>query len=569
MMASTLAILVADPQLQGEAGAGAWRLTTEMLDQLLGSLSLLDKTLDAPFEDVGQEREEQKPTGNPFWPLGWSPAQGDGVLQLAALVVRWPGYESWLPLTQLLGSSPSGSGSGAAPAPAAPGAMAGSSLASGSTRSGGKSAATNLESAAVTRQALVARLRRVGLNTLQLVDQLLWTAPLELSCRLACALLRMHTLHACSRSLAQAVSRLPQVQAAQCPAPDADADPQAAADAGVAVVGGDAAQADAVDRAAVRAWAAPPAPKSDLAELHDIVKLSYTALEGICAVISRLPQIQNADTEDDVEQGAGRGSHQTGIGSGSSSSSAAGAGGSGSGGLRSSAARRSWSTELVALLREALPGSGLVEHLARGVLHLLHSYDGSMSDIPSSYIAFSRLYMNLGIVLERSRELRAVGVAAMGGPCASYLATAGGLQLLCIADGGQPYGMCCFTPHESLVACWHNRPAHSGGGLVDRPVVGVVPFVAMAYALLFGHAGRPAAVDLYVRLGNLAVAAGQHFHAALSGEGSAASSGGGSSARQLLPAPELLLHVQEAGHLATLVLRLMDLQVRGEREETV
>ncbi len=564
---STLLILAADPQLQGEVGAGAWRLSIDDLDQLLGNISSLSDTLRNPFWAVDDESDEPKPTGNPFWPLGWSPAQGVNLLQLAALIVRWPGYESWLPLTQLQSAASSASGSGSA-AGAAPGATAGASLASGSGGPEGTSEAMNFKPAATTRQALVTRLRRLGLCTLQLVDQLLWMAPMGLSCRVACALLRTHTLHACSRGLARAVGRLKEAQAEECPSSDPDADPQASTNAGVAAAGGDASQADAADRAAARALAA----KEGLAELHYIVKLSNMALEGICAVIGRLPRVQGDDTEDGVEEEGEGGSHQTGRGSGGSSSSAAGAA-SGSSGGRCTAAPRSWRAELVALLREALPGSGLVEHLARGVLHLLHSNDGSMGDIGDIYTTFIRSYMDLGSFLERSAELRAVAGSALGGRCASYLATAGGLQLLCTADGGPSYGMLYFTSDEDVVAYWRNVLPSSGSdsddagdvagsgvrpGVVDRPLVSVFPLVAMACALLFGHAGRPAAVDLYVRLGNLAVAAAQHRHAARSGGGRAASSSG---ARQLLPAPELLLRGEDAGCLAPLVLRLMDLQV--------
>ncbi len=185
---------------------------------------------------------------------------------------------------------------------------------------------------------------------------MLRVAPLELSCRVACTLLRMHTLQACSRSLAQAVSLLPSVQAVGCPAPGQNAA---------------AGAADTAIGAGGESSAVPGGGASE--QLLHTVRVSGLVLRGIASAVSRLPPD----------------------------------GGKGGSGGRSTSIPRSWRAELVALLREALPGSGLVEHLARGVLHLLHSYDGSMGNIADTYTTFSRSFiiMDLGSFLERSLKL--------------------------------------------------------------------------------------------------------------------------------------------------------------------
>lgn len=80
---------------------------------------------------------------------------------------------------------------------------------------------------------------------------------------------------------------------------------------------------------------------------------------------------------------------------------------------------------LRSLLQEALAESALYEHLARGLLHLLNA--GRKLEPTQLFTAFLRSYSTalcLGAFVTR----------VLDGPCATYLATVAGLQLLCTAD---------------------------------------------------------------------------------------------------------------------------------------
>ncbi len=552
VLRSAVEVLSSDPQLRGAGGNGAWRLRSSTLGNLFSYLSqteqdILEHTANA---EGGPDYEEKQPANVPL--LCGSPDLPE-LLKLAALVVRWPGFGAWLPMH-----------------PSTCGALQDLTRPRAAQAYTAATAGDPANSDALTRQELVSSLRHVALSTVRLLANVLRAAPLELSCRLACALLRMHTLQACSRSLAQAVSRLKEAQAAGCPAPD----PNAAAGAVDMVVGAGGASS-----------AMPGGGASE--QLLHTVRVSGLVLQGIASAAGRLPgkgdkEGVEGDTADDAKQGGDAARVE---GSGSSSSNgrgaAAGQGGGGSGGC-SVATASSWRAELIALLREALPGCGLVEHLARGVLHLLHSQVGSMGDVADVYTTFVRSYMGLGSFLERSAELRAVCGAALGGPCASYLATAGGLRLLCTADAGPSYGMLSSWAEAGVLRCWVGEAGGQVGGedSITRggdgrstPYVALLPLTAMLYALLYQQPTRRMLTSVFERVGNAALASARQAvrtsdndngasGSGTSGGGGTSGSGSGGGARQLLPLPGLQLSHEDAGCLAQLALRLMYLHVR-------
>ncbi len=574
-----LNILHSDPQLRGPLfGAGAWRLRIKDIDDLISHLSQIGRDIDRYAEGSYGDVEERHGSV----PLqGWAPSLCLELIKLAALVVRWPNFGAWLPLHSPQGEAPPASTAQARMVALQPSPGTAGPSANGDTPS----------AAALARQELVSKLRQLGLSTLFLLHKMLRMAPLEVSCRLACALLRMHTLQACSRSLAQAVSCLKEAQAAGCPAPG----PNAAAGAVGMVVG------------AGGASSAVPAGGASEQLLHT-VRVSGPVLHGIAWVLSDLAADDDEGCKEvtalvGAKQDGGLGSAVTAE---SSNTSRGGQRGSDSGGR--SSALRSQCAELVALLREALPGSGLVEHLARGVLHLLHSHDSCRRDAGEVFTFFLRAYGGFGAFLESSPELREVGNAALGGPCASYLATAGGLRLLCTADAGPSYGMLSSWAEAGILECWAGEAGGEGSGGEDStrrggdggstPGAAALPLTAMLYALLYQQPRRRVLTSVFERIGNAALAPARHAVLANVGGGggggvngaaagiqsshggSGDGSGGGSSGGRTssgscggggtsgsgtgasVTPPGLQLTREDADHLAHLALKLLQLHVQ-------
>ncbi len=304
----------------------------------------------------------------------------------------------------------------------------------------------------------------------------------------------MHTMHACSRSLAQAVSRLKEAHTAKRPAP------------------GQNAAAGAADTAVGAGAASSAVPGGGAFEqLRNTVGVSGPVLQGIAWVLSNLPE--------DDDEGCNEGTTTKSRNNNRSGSSTAGPAGSGSSGGPSTSTPRSWRTKLVALLRKALPGCGLVEHLACGVLHLLHSPGCSRQDPGEAFTLFLRAYGGFGAFLECSPELWEVGHAALGGLCASYLVTTGGLRLLCTADAGPSYGMLSSWAEAGVLGCWVGEAGgqvggedstRRGGDGGSTPGAALLPLTAMQYALLYQQPTRRVLTSVFERVGRAALASARH-----------------------------------------------------------
>ncbi len=484
-------VLEADPLLEGCSGhgRGASSLSAGTMEPLTKLLMNIDSCLDmgsCGLVAMHGNISVQEPVGSQFARalLLGHPALCAQLLRLAALAVRWPGCDTWLRSTS-----------------ASPGHTA------------------------AARDTSAGYLRDLGILCLTILDKLMQALPLEQSCRLACSLLRMHTLEACSRSLAQAVHRC----------------------------------------TSERPAGAPPAPSQGA-----LVGLRSTVLRAI-AVVKGLAQIAGRMREEIwvYEPDGGSGGVPRGAGASSSSTSdrdeAASAVGSGGAGDSSQASSRAppYVAALVALLREALPGSSLLEHLARGVLHLTRAVGLAPSPMSTSLLeCYVDLYSKLAACLDTVPGLAAVRDAVLGSPCATYLTAAAGLHTLCTADGGTSYGMRPMFTEAEVRSCWLRRAANGGGhdvswaGDVEVRVLNS-PLFSLAYAMVYRPPMSRSALEVLGRLVNLAVASAQHAAGAGPGPsgGGGGGGGGGSTSGRLLPRPVLPLENREGAVVAATALK--------------
>ncbi len=241
------------------------------------------------------------------------------------------------------------------------------------------------------------KLRQLCSLSLQLLSHLQQHGPLEHSCRLAHSLVRMHTLQACSRSLVEAVARLMgSADGAAANDPQGFAggneDPPTPPSPGVGGMG----------------------PRLPTMELLEATQRSVEVLQGLSCLIRR---IGNAN-------GAGRAGAPAGGNSSSSSRPTA---------------MGTHCAALVTLLREVLPGSGLVEHLARGVLHLARADRCVAPDTLWVLLSALDSYAHLAVSMAAVPGLDRIRGAVLGGPWATSLATTAGLHVLCTAEGGPSY----------------------------------------------------------------------------------------------------------------------------------
>ncbi len=179
-------------------------------------------------------------------------------------------------------------------------------------------------------------------------------------------------------------------------------------------------------------------------------------------------------------------------------------------------------------LQEALADSALTDHLARGLLHLLNA---------GRKFAPSRLFTGFLRSYATADCLGSSGPLVHGGPCATYLATSAGLQLLCTADGGPSYGMRSMLKDADVLEHWLGR----GEGRGDRDALGrllggdsssalepQLLFGALANAMWYRPLNSRTALDVLLRLGFAAVATVQREDARHDGSGASGSGGGGS-----------------------------------------
>ncbi len=570
-----ISILREDPELHGPDGNGAWRLSASpafsRLEAVLNALhlSLHDKAADITDSFGHVEALPRSGETTATLLLTRAPTLCQGVLELTALATRWPGCDTWLPCEERRGGLPATAppaahlrsqrcGSEASSGAAAPAAEVGTEQATGAT--------------SASRRALVIRLLQLRTHLLDLLMKLLQLGPMEPSSRLACTLLRMHTLQACSRSVAHTVERLIAAQ----PQPGIRAQSQA----DTAPVGGPtglAASARETSAAGSGSSSGAHSCGSDVVEgpmeaLHGVVTCAVLVLQAFGFLLGRLEGCPGPDASSSAKgEGGGPAASANSItsnsavtASSSGNACAKGSGGSGSGSGPSPGAGGSSSHTLVGLLREALPGSAVFEHAARGVLHLVHARYRSvyplLEGLVHAYRTWAEHLLRLGLGDVRG--------AVLGGPCATYLVSAAGLQLLCTADGGRSYGMQPLAADEDLEFQWlHGAgegPGMGAGGSREGAVQGgsgvrrmdVVLLVSLAHALSLGERKRRSGADIFLRLGKLAVAASALHGGGGGGDGGDGGGGGGGSGSSVPVARQrYTMDSNGAAYLASMALR--------------
>ncbi len=472
-LSDILSSLEDDPYLQ----RNGFSRSSDFVGNLADSLENLRQVVQRDASHVLVHEQQVVGRGAAHEVMTGAPALCSQLLRLAALAVRWPAREAWLQCEHL---SPEA-------ATSTPGRAS-------------KRPAPNSSHRARARTQLCDALSSLGGLSHRLLSTLLASGPLDPACRLACTLLRMHTMEACSRSLARAVDRL----VAVCPADDT-----------VGTVG---------DASAAREGSAPHTAASRVQgpymDLVFAVDCARAALQGCAMLVTRLRQAEligvglgtaagaDGDRHRASEASAagpgasssatgGSGSGRTGGGDGSSSCSGGGGGGDGAG---SGPTRPHPDHDAQpALLHGALLGSGLVEHLARGVLHLLriHQQQGTeLGAVVHAPVGFLAAYVQLSTYMGTIPRLAGKCDGILGSPCASYLATAAGLHVLCTADAGPTYGMrpllagadvslwCATGLRGAADVAWPRGCAQPGGLEVANATFNLVPLSALAYGVM-------------------------------------------------------------------------------------
>ncbi len=631
-----LSALQNDPQLQGLDNNGLWLVDTDPLAlvRLEASLHALQLSLDSypAVLECHDGRLLALPSSGPTtaqYMLTENPALSQGVLEFIALAVRWPLDVLWPPLEPSQDAQPSSVHEQTGGFVSAGPAGAGSPQLSGSTA-----------------RATLADMRVCALDILLKLLELGQTEP---ACRLGCALLRMHTLEACSRSLARAVDRLRSTALPHTPSHSyAPSEPNMVPQHSVIIPqlnthpGPDLHQpphthetprTDSGDTSALPSGQGPPGGTDGTQLAPDAATAAFSALsctvscgidllqccchvldslegrdqgsggsgldagdpQGRGGVPSRLPGSTDSHS-DDSSSGSGDGggvgcsdngsNGQIGHAGGDRASGTGAAEGGGGGGGGGPAGPPS--VAVVGVLREALLGSGLVEHVARGVLHLLLAGRSDEPDAMHQLRVFVEVYEALASQLDPTYGRGVLGgtcTAVLGGPCAAYLAAAAGLQVMCTVDGGPSYGMCDLLTEDEMRECWLQAAGSAGGEgeeAAQHTRLGVGSMClddrvlkALLYALVNRPPKRRSLMSILLRLGYLAVALGQRG-AMLSGEAGAGGSGdrggaGGSAAGQQgrsLFAPGLKISIDGPDRLAMSALRGYRLQcalLRGAR----
>ncbi len=450
-----------------------------------------------------------------------SPALCAQLMTLTALAVRWPASDTGLYSWQHL-------------------------LASCSTAEAGTSTSSQ---AGPTIGQLI---QLLALTAISILDLLLREGPLAQSCSLACTLLRMHTLEACSRSLDTAVGRL--------------GTPEARNAAGT---GGHAAHHLGAQGAGT-AGAASSAANGGL--LLPVQRCAVVLL-GLSYLASRF-----VDEPGVADPGAPAAEAGTAARSSSSSTTTTTTTTAPAAAARPSAHQRN----AMALLREALRRSGAVEHLARGLLHLMRveeassplgTWLGCSAEALVMMDNFIGGYARLSLWLDSPLGCSTTRDAVLGGPCARYLAAVGGLHVLCEADGGPSYGMLAMIPAFGLRSWWSNgRSEEEDGGdgsdeydWLGDPATPVrnTPLFALAYAVDHRPPKSLKALEVLRRLVDFAVAAAQQRQSGMgaagpsgSGGGSGGSGGSGGGGGGRLRSPGLPLMPRERSAVAALALTL-------------
>ncbi len=569
------------------------------LDRLEASLRALQLSLDSncasfEFQDGCLLALPSPGPTTARYMLTENPALSQGVLEFVARTLRWSADVPWPPLEPSQGSQPisvleqNGSGSVVSVAPA----EADSPQLSPSTARG--------------------TLARTCTRALDILRGLLELGPMEPACRLGCALLRMHTLQACSRGLARAVEHHTQYHNYTPPAatPDAVSEPNMRPPP--TAVTPQPSESDGTQ-------AAPGAATAAFGEVFHTVECGTVLLQCCFHVLSRLEipdQPGGGDGHDagavpsgPPDAGGARSTTSHGAESSSSSSSSSSDSDDGGGsrddssnghvgcagddrGSRTGAVGSGGSSgrlagppsaAVVGLLREALLGSSLVEHVARGVLYLLLAGRSDGADVVDQLRAFVDVYEALGYQLNPTYGrgmLSDTCTAVLGGPCAAYAAAAAGLQVLCTADGGPSYGMHGLVTDYEMRDCWLQAAGGAGGegeGAAQQTRLGAgrvclddSPLKALLHALASRPPKRRSVTSIMLRLGYLAVALGQRGEM-LSGEAGAGGSGDRGGANQhgmSLLISDVGVSMQHPHQLAMLALRgywLQCAQMRGAR----
>ncbi len=487
--------------LEGTNGPpGAWQLTADTLDQVaqrLDSYSLFLKVNPNILKSIGDgargfsSASSSQGIGNPHLPTR---SLCHALLKCTAFTVRWQGDLMWPPSAQPQRGPLPGTAATSAAAFCAPGSP---------VRTGGRPPEAQHTAA---RPQLTQSLRELSCTSMKTLHLLLTVGGLDLSCRIASTLLRMDTLQACSRSLAQATDRLTQVVPRAVELQDLSSDPRPSSFSGLdasghgvaGAAGGSSMRQAAPDdpepsltgaqsmpaigltdtqaapgatqgtgplgpapdflrqgpgaaeegggrsRPAAAAAAAAPHAGAAIGPPADVLACLQHALEVSVVVLGSLSSFAARSREQGVSgQDAEEGGSASAVGEGGTIDES----GMGSSGPSARAQHEA----LLKQLWEALAGSALVEHAARALLHGVaaqgsfgHDMQACLPDLLGCYTLISRLLA----------DDEASSAAILGGPCATYLATAAGLQLLCTADGGPSYGMRSLMTDEEMRACW-------------------------------------------------------------------------------------------------------------------